>query len=1151
MLKKMLLFALIPFFSNHFVSAQQIGDSNAYEYTYVYLITDIPTDTTQEETNIAVEFGVGAINEVAKKLVRDYLQGPYFNPFFSIVGFIWGLPVVGNHTRADITVLVNGQTVDAIGVGQSFLPIVYYEMGDMFSYPYYISIEKEGLFNWESIDSIPLFYNGEVDGVTGLIIPKTYVRINEPGSYRVQLDDWVTREFEVTHSIPPDPTVSVLDTLHGSITTSENMGDQFQVVLGCDVVFYAHQDPGYVVDKWYVNGAVAFMGGDNIALDITEDTTVLVTFKPDGTTPSQILVAGSTNPDIFEFSIEPGDSQGLLIPVYNPGVTSAVVNVSKSGTASNWCSLESSSFTLSSQELKKFRVTVYTPDSIASGMYQANISFNGVVQPLSIRVAAVGENFKQPLSPTTATVNGDNSYVEYQFDNASYDYFDISGKYQTFAQTYRSLSQSQYINAGDYRIDLMVQNLSATNQDLIIRMNNREIGRIDTSDVAIGALKGFWIYDDWGSLKEGQNVITFGLSQYYSSSTTPLWRIYDGYSGSLNRHICLQTDSTTSAWIAGDSVSIPSNIWGSIEDGYMDQARLYATVTSCSQSGRVRLYNNGQDVDSRSFTSGDVGDRESWSIARSELDQNNLFALKGDLSSPPNITFSNLELLITFLNNDPVLQITKQLSSNQVQVGQQVAVTVRIENTRSGSSTGYDTDLTDALPAGLVLSSGSLNKSNIGALEFEEYYTNSYTFTAAQAGRYTLPSARVDYETISGDPIVDESMPVDLTVTYGQLVIGDPNVTSPRVIDQSGVYISVTVLGTDGVTPVNDASVYATIEREAFGTWEVVYTVPMGWSQSNLCYVGVTPIVQQEGNYRFKISAQKDLWEDNLSEYSIFHIHRPDPDVNSDGNVNFSDYVALSQKWQSTLCTGPDWCGGVDIDYSGDVGIKDVVLLAECWLNEYVVEYDLNVNVLSGNGTVEPSTGTYVKGDTVTLVAIPDSGYKVKSWNGTINDASTSNTNTVVMNADKTVTVEFEPALPEMFLTFDGTQVSDEVTGSLGTHIIGVGAKAYGQQACNFQLGILLEGMIPVEFTFDSSLVNYPTLGAYTLDARDDYLEFTGNTFPFENAILMNYLQLNQMSQSAGCVLTLYVTGPTSIEGIEYPVQTILDQVYVHSDLLE
>jgi len=60
-------------------------------------------------------------------------------------------------------------------------------------------------------------------------------------------------------------------------------------------------------------------------------------------------------------------------------------------------------------------------------------------------------------------------------------------------------------------------------------------------------------------------------------------------------------------------------------------------------------------------------------------------------------------------------------------------------------------------------------------------------------------------------------------------------------------------------------------------------------------------------------------------------------------------------------------------------------------------------------GTIEPASGYYPAGTIVTLIATPESGWRIKAWHGTDNDSSKAGTNTVIMNRDKLVTVEFEP----------------------------------------------------------------------------------------------------------------------------------------------
>ena len=73
-----------------------------------------------------------------------------------------------------------------------------------------------------------------------------------------------------------------------------------------------------------------------------------------------------------------------------------------------------------------------------------------------------------------------------------------------------------------------------------------------------------------------------------------------------------------------------------------------------------------------------------------------------------------------------------------------------------------------------------------------------------------------------------------------------------------------------------------------------------------------------------------------------------------------------------------------------------------------VATYTLSASVTGGHGTVSPVSGTYNQGTVVSLTATPDSNYRVKGWHGTNSDASTATTNSVTMNTNCTVTVEFE-----------------------------------------------------------------------------------------------------------------------------------------------
>ena len=69
------------------------------------------------------------------------------------------------------------------------------------------------------------------------------------------------------------------------------------------------------------------------------------------------------------------------------------------------------------------------------------------------------------------------------------------------------------------------------------------------------------------------------------------------------------------------------------------------------------------------------------------------------------------------------------------------------------------------------------------------------------------------------------------------------------------------------------------------------------------------------------------------------------------------------------------------------------------------------VTLLYEGGSILPTGGQYLPGTVVALQANPDIGYRLVAWSGTDNNpAAGSNSNTVTMNANRTVTVSFSPA---------------------------------------------------------------------------------------------------------------------------------------------
>jgi uncharacterized repeat protein (TIGR02543 family) len=100
-----------------------------------------------------------------------------------------------------------------------------------------------------------------------------------------------------------------------------------------------------------------------------------------------------------------------------------------------------------------------------------------------------------------------------------------------------------------------------------------------------------------------------------------------------------------------------------------------------------------------------------------------------------------------------------------------------------------------------------------------------------------------------------------------------------------------------------------------------------------------------------------------------------------------------------------------------------------------LLQYVLSVSVNppgSGSVSLSPPGGTYASGTQVTLTATPASGYRFKSWSGSI--SSTSNPITIAMDGDKQVTVNFEYAsAPSCTFYINGREVNPTISLFLDT----------------------------------------------------------------------------------------------------------------------
>ncbi len=128
--------------------------------------------------------------------------------------------------------------------------------------------------------------------------------------------------------------------------------------------------------------------------------------------------------------------------------------------------------------------------------------------------------------------------------------------------------------------------------------------------------------------------------------------------------------------------------------------------------------------------------------------------------------------------------------------------------------------------------------------------------------------------------------------------------------------------------------------------------------------------------------------------------------------INGEDF---SNTWASTIPESED--GKIHIYYYSTVSWSHFEIVGtdsdttetdtagtDTTITDTTVYYKLTTTI-NGEGSVSPSEGSYEEGTSVTLTATPDSGYIFSSWSG--DTSSTSETITITMDADKSITANF------------------------------------------------------------------------------------------------------------------------------------------------
>lgn len=143
------------------------------------------------------------------------------------------------------------------------------------------------------------------------------------------------------------------------------------------------------------------------------------------------------------------------------------------------------------------------------------------------------------------------------------------------------------------------------------------------------------------------------------------------------------------------------------------------------------------------------------------------------------------------------------------------------------------------------------------------------------------------------------------------------------------------------------------------GTWR-----PSGYTEENLSAGTHTVDFLSTTNWNAPDSRTVSITGSQSIAAHYYHI----ADLDTNDKINLSDYSLLSDGWQDSPCSSPDWCGGVDINRSGTVGIDDLLIMAEHWLDGSIVSEGTSLLVANHSfeePIIDPSTNPMLSIPTV------------------------------------------------------------------------------------------------------------------------------------------------------------------------------------------
>jgi uncharacterized repeat protein (TIGR02543 family) len=182
-------------------------------------------------------------------------------------------------------------------------------------------------------------------------------------------------------------------------------------------------------------------------------------------------------------------------------------------------------------------------------------------------------------------------------------------------------------------------------------------------------------------------------------------------------------------------------------------------------------------------------------------------------------------------------------------------------------------------------------------------------------------------------------------------------------------------------------------------------------------------------------------WVENSSDETGFNILRSTDGINYSlvqsvaANVTSYSFTNLSASTNYTFRVNAFNNFGTSTN-----AISNSITTVACPVN-----YTLSVTAT--NGTVTPSSGTYLQGTSVILTATPSAGYQFSGWTGDV--VSTTNPITVVMNSNKNIVANFT-SLPVNY-TLSVTATNGTVTPNGGSYQQGTSVTLTATPSAGYQ----------------------------------------------------------------------------------------------------